>query len=455
MKKHKHFSKKNNSNDSNEKIKKQTQKQTQKQYGGRFVGKGSYGCVISPAIPCTNIKMHKKHSYNKISNNKISNNKTSNSKTSNKLHFKHNYSLAKSNTTVSKIIINPSKEIKSEIALSNIIHKIDPNQNYFITFNNNCILKNIPDNRTNAVEVRQYSSTSDSDSDSNSNSDTSDKKYRIIGTRRKLDKKYCPIDLNLKPINLIMPYAGYDLIELVTKKSSNPLHLLILKNLPKSFKDCFKTLLTGIYKLHLNRIVNRDIKEENITANYNEKTGKVEMRFIDFGLSEHLTLEHCKNYNNIHLSGTPDFISPELIVIYYIKKYYDKTRDPNYIFKHSQHFFTDNNIKSLFSDLKESNIYNELNNVLNELIKSMYNDFRKHTILPKYFGSQTNKFNGYLQKADIYALGISMYEFLEVFSNFIDVKKDIKLHNLLKNMINLNPDKRYSIIDCLKHPYFK
>ena len=85
----------------------------------------------------------------------------------------------------------------------------------------------------------------------------------------------------------------------------------------------------------------------------------------------------------------------------------------------------------------------------------MYNDFRNHTILPKYFGSQTNKFNGYLQKADIYALGISMYEFLEVFSNFIDVKKDIKLHNLLKNMINLNPDKRYSIIDCLKHPYFK
>lgn len=45
--------------------------------------------------------------------------------------------------------------------------------------------------------------------------------------------------------------------------------------------------------------------------------------------------------------------------------------------------------------------------------------------------------------------------FLEVFSNFIDVKKDIKLHNLLKNMINLNPDKRYSVTDCLKHPYFK
>ena len=441
MKKHKHFSKKNNSN---EKMNNQTQKQ--KQEGGRFVGKGSYGCVITPAIPCTNIKIHKKHSYNKVFINTTSNRYS---------HSKNKYSLAKSNTTVSKIIINPSKEIKSEIALSNIIHKIDPNQNYFITFNNNCILKNIPDSRSNAVEVRQYSSTSNSDSTSNSTSDTSDKKYKIIGIKRKLDKKYCPIDLNLKPINLIMPYAGYDLIELVTKKTANPLQLLILKNLPKSFKDCFKTLLTGIYKLHLNRIVNRDIKEENITANYNVKNGKVEMRFIDFGLSEHLTPEHCKNYNNIHLSGTPDFISPELIVIYYIKKYYDKTRDPNYIFKHAYNFFKDNNIKSLFSELKESNIYNELNNVLNELIKSMYNDFRNHTILPKYFGSQTNKFNGYLQKADIYALGISMYEFLEVFSNFIDVKKDIKLHNLLKNMININPDKRYSIIDCLKHPYFK
>ena len=450
MKKHKHFSKKNNSNDSNEKMKKLIQKltqtQKQKQNGGRFIGKGSYGCVISPAIPCTNIKIHKKHKhniYNKVFTNKISNRYS---------HSKNKYSLAKSNTTVSKIIINPSKETKSEIALSNIIHKIDPNQNYFITFNNNCILKNIPDNRSNAVEVKQYSSTNDSDSISSNY--TSQKKYRIISKKRKLDKKYCPIDLDLKPINLIMPYAGYDLIELITKKSSNPLQFLILKNLTKNFKECFKTLLTGIYKMHLNRIVNRDIKEENITANYNEKTEKVEMRFIDFGLSEHLTPKHCKNYNNIHLSGTPDFISPELIAIYYIHRYYDKTRDSTYIFKKIHSFFIDNNIKSLFLDIKESNMYNGLNNVLNELIKSIYIDFKKHTILPKYFGSQTNKFNGYLQKADIYALGISMYEFLEI-SEFINVKKDIKLHNLLTNMINFNPDKRYNIIDCLKHLYFK
>lgn len=170
MKKYKHFTKKNNNSNKIKKqlqkqIQKQTQKQIQKQNGGRFIGKGSYGCVITPAIPCTNIKIHKKHSYNK---------------TFNKTHSKHNYSLAKSNTTVSKIIINPSKEIKSEIALSNIIHKIDPNQNYFITFNNNCILKNIPDNRSNAVEVKQYTSTNDSNSYSNSTSDTSDKKYKLL-----------------------------------------------------------------------------------------------------------------------------------------------------------------------------------------------------------------------------------------------------------------------------------
>jgi serine/threonine protein kinase len=37
----------------------------------------------------------------------------------------------------------------------------------------------------------------------------------------------------------------------------------------------------------------------------------------------------------------------------------------------------------------------------------------------------------------------------------IDFKSNIKLYNLLKNMINPNPDERYNVIQCLKDPYFK
>ena len=230
---------------------------------------------------------------------------------------------------------------------------------------------------------------------------------------------------------------------------------LILKNLHKNFKDCFKNLLIGIYKLHQARIVNRDIKEENITANYNEETKKVEMRFIDFGLSEYLTPKHCNNYKNINFKGTPDFVPPEIIVALFTYENYNKNKDINYIFLKIQKYYKEYDISEIFSSIKESNMLVEFNNTLIDLIKGIYNDLIKKTFLPKYFGSQANKFNGYLQKADIYALGIAMYEFLEVFTDFINVKKDIRLHNLLQNMIKTHPDKRYNVVDCLKHPYFK
>ena len=397
--------------------------------GGKFLGEGSYGCVVSPAIPCSNAKSK--------SNNKFSNSLSKNSKGKS-----INKTVSK---TVSKIIINPNKSIKNEIALSHIINKIDPQRKHFITFDNTCILKTIPDNRTNTVKVHHYNN--------------SQKHYKVTDKRMKLDKKMCPIDLDMKPINLIMPYAGYDLIELVKNKSTDPLRLLILKNLHKNFKDCFKNLLIGIYKLHLNRIVNRDIKEENITANYNEETKNVEMRFIDFGLSEYLTPKHCNNYNNIYLSGTSDFISPEIVVSLFTyenyKKTKDITKDINYIFQKLKIYYKEYDIFEMFLSIKESNMISELNNTLIDLIKEIYNDLKNKTFLPKYFGSQANKFNGYLQKADIYALGIAMYEFLEVFTDFINVKKDIRLHNLLQNMIKIHPDKRYNVVDCLKHPYFK
>ena len=89
----------------------------------------------------------------------------------------------------------------------------------------------------------------------------------------------------------------------------------------------------------------------------------------------------------------------------------------------------------------------------------MYNDILKHfqnkTILDAYFGTNTKTLDGYLQKADVYALGCSMYEFLTLDSTIIDVKKNVKLHHLLKKMIHPDPKKRYNSLECLKHPYFK
>ena len=408
--------------------------------GGRYLGEGSYGCVITPAISCKNIKTQ---NYSKTD-------KTS------KYHKTTNI-----DKTVSKILITPDKDIKKEISLSRKIHNLDPNQKYFITFKDACILRKIPAGRSDAVSVHHY--------------DDSRENYRLIDKtmKKSLDKRYCPIDLKLKPLNLIMPYGGYDLIDFLSKKSDNPQFLLTRKHIPENFKECFKNLLNGLYKFHQIRIVNRDIKEENITANYNEITKRVDMRFIDFGLSEHLTAEYCSNYRNIYMKGTPDLMSVELIICDYVVDYIDYKDDKQdgkkdgnieYIFQKIKKFINKTNIKDIYFSIGEKNIYYDMYDSLFDLTKRIYNELQSKKLLFNYFGSQKDKFNGYLQKGDVYALGLALYEFITEYigefgssynSKFINVNKNIKLHNLLRHMINPNPDKRYNVMECLNHPYFK
>ena len=67
------------------------------------------------------------------------------------------------------------------------------------------------------------------------------------------------------------------------------------------------------------------------------------------------------------------------------------------------------------------------------------------------------KFNGYLQKGDVYALGITICDFLKTYNNNNNkpvIKYDKSLHELLINMIQPIPEKRFNIIQCLNHPYF-
>ena len=96
----------------------------------------------------------------------------------------------------------------------------------------------------------------------------------------------------------------------------------------------------------------------------------------------------------------------------------------------------------------------KMNSNIELLYKKIKGHYENNRILDIYFGSETNKFNGYIQKADVYALGLSIYETLYKYSN-INVKKHIQLYDLLLHMIDINPDKRYNIIQCLSHQYFK
>ena len=117
-----------------------------------------------------------------------------------------------------------------------------------------------------------------------------------------------------------MSFGGYDLLHISHNESNktNFVHFnLTKKMLSTNLKMCFKNLFVGLLKMHNNRIVNRDIKTENIMINYDETTKLLDLRFIDFGLSTLIPTYYKKReYVNYH--GTEGCISPELIISYYI-----------------------------------------------------------------------------------------------------------------------------------------
>lgn len=394
--------------------------------GGKFLGEGSFGCVVSPALSCesnSDNAINKKSKFSKK-------NRTS-------------------NKTVSKIVLSPDDDIKDEIDISLKLKRLDPNQKQFITLNEYCKLKHIPNNRSNIAKVRYM--------------DNSGSYYQKL-ERKSLDKKYCPVDLTMKPINLIMPYGGYDLIEIAdvvnkyglnTKQSQklNPStkhKLTTARMLFMNIKECVKNLLKGLLKMHQNRIVNRDIKEENIMANYDESKKTITTRYIDYGLSENLTPEFCSHYSNINMHGTYLLMAPEIFIVYYLKKYngYSDEYIMNKINNDIQNY-----VRRMLKDLKLD--VSELQGIVKLLYFNIKKMFQEQTILPKYYGTPEDPLNGYLQKNDVYSLGLTLYEFLVIYTEVINVKDDLRLHDLLKNMIELNPDKRFNALQCINHPYFQ
>jgi serine/threonine protein kinase len=378
---------------------------TKKLKGGRFIGKGSFGCVITPAISCP--KLDKSEEQQKLD--------------------KH----------VSKILINPDEDVKEEIKLSKIVRNLDPNSNYFITFTDACRLRQIPSNRSNVTSVRY--------------TDDSFSEWRNL-EYKKTDKDFCPIDLGLKPINLVMPYAGMDLLMILSKQSKDPNARQILSQILVNFKSGFKNLLQGMYKLHNARIVNRDIKMDNIIADYNESR-ELQIKYIDFGLASHLTEEYTTNINNVGLQGTPTYIPLEIFIAYNINKYLDAKYGDSYILSK---IFRDINesVKPMYVDLKERNVVNQLGPMVNILFQKIKGEFKTKMILDNFFGQNSvGIFDGYLQKADVYSLGLTLYEFLDIAKG--RVYQDTLLYDLIKHMIELDPVKRYNVVDCMKHSYWQ
>ena len=393
---------------------------TPKLRGGKYIDKGGFGCVISPALPCSSTDINIENS-------------------------------------VSKIIKHQTETLSKELRISNMLKKIDPGHKFYITIDKYCFINHIPKNRTDLTNVK-YKNNNMSDYTINSE-DLLDKN----GKKKKIDKQFCDIDLDLKPLNLIMPYAGISLSSIMktNRKSKNikgQIHQKFINNL----KIYFKHLIIGLLKMHNNRIVNKDIKQRNIMLQWDsniEKNAKdkiinddniIQIRYIDFGLSEFLTNEFCKDISNISLKGTPFYLAPELFICSLIIKYKDrsKTQQLKKIFEYIK-----KHVSNAMDIINEKEIISNINSIINIIYKKIKYLYENNKLLESYFGSDTNKYNGYIQKADVYALGLSIYETLYKYSE-INVKKNALLYDLLLHMIDINPDNRYNVVQCLSHPYF-
>jgi len=419
---------------SNKKLRKKTKKLNNPILkGGRYLGAGSFGCVITPALQC-------------------------NGKTRRFSHSQKRYSIPRDD--VSKIIsrtdIDLEDTIENEITISNRLKQIDPHQKYFLYIKDNCKIRDVPDTRSNVASVRFL----DEDSIEVQRLD-----------KKKLDKYHCDVDLKLEPRNLILTDGGRDLgkvLHIYSKaqsatsakrkseyKSKYNDELEMTNLFYKNFRYHARALLEGLYKLHQNNIVQRDIKIENIMIDWtSEAQNAVIVRYIDFGLSEMLTRDYISSKSNMHAQGTPELIPPDIIIASELKKYYKYGKEyiSNKVFRELE-----KSVKKTFAELHlDSSI---IKPKVRELIERLYKYLTDRNILDKYFGKDNDKFNGYVHKSDIYALGITFYEILHKYCRgnpyCADLKKNPKLAHLLKNMIELDPEKRYNILQCLQHPYFQ
>jgi len=155
-----------------------------------------------------------------------------------------------------------------------------------------------------------------------------------------------------------------------------------------------KQLLAAVNYLHNNNIVHRDLKPENIMLTSEPKEGNYEIKLIDFGAArQFIPGKKIKKF-----IGTSYYIAPEVL-----KENYDEKCD-------------------VWSC-----------GVILYILLCGYPPFNGNTNIDIYHNIQTQNPN---------------------FSG--DEWEDITYEaiTLIKNMLNKNPNKRYSIDDCLKHKWF-
>lgn len=250
-------------------------------------------------------------------------------------------------------------------------------------------------------------------------------------TKYKNDKYYIITDL-----------ARFSLDEFIYKKIKPISHI----------KRSFYQILCGLKYLHDNNIIHRDIKPGNILCYY--KDGILTTKLTDFGMSR-VTYSIDKNSNNI---VTTNYKPPEILLN---NKYYNNKID---IWSVGCTFYEvlleqdivknvntkDDMLVDIFKFIGIEDI-----NVL-EKISNNKNDIHEFLKTYKYDFKNINDNRSYL-KEQLFKKILTKYpEFNnDIVDNIRNPGNLFDFCDLLINMLQIDPDKRFDCNQCLNHNFFK
>lgn len=393
-------------------------KEKDKQNGGTVLGSGGFGCVISPPLKCKN-------------------------------HFnKTPYSIDKK--YISKLVEydRDDEEMMNEIQIGSKLFKLDPHQKYFSPIINGC---HFYKQSSNDINYEYYKPFNNNDDYNDNNND-----YKI---------EKCNIYDSEEYLNLISKNAGMNIKDALNSKKS-----VIIDFFRVNYVSIFKHLCYGLYLLHKNNILHRDIKSLNTMINYKMEREKANITIIDFGLSEELKKAYSlRDLYYLTYAGTDNYKPIEIIIMNYILSVLKKNK-----YHQTKHFkkIVINKVIEEYKEISEEYVekyfftetgFNYNNNKLNKNIISqklakygnidviykvfshIYNDLNENKLSEKLINTEKNIF-----KWDIFSLGLLFAEII-IKANI----NDDKAFAFVNKMITPYYWDRYDIKQCLKDPIFK
>jgi serine/threonine protein kinase len=385
-----------------------TRKKYNIQNGGKLLGEGGFGCVISPPLRCK--KTFHKFPYS----------------------IDANY--------ISKIVEydDSDESIWDELNIGKKLIKIDPSQKYFSPILDGCFL-----HKQKSKDL-MYSLTNTKSSTNNS---------YTLNTK---NKEKCNVYMDTHYLNLISKNAGITIEDSFESKD------LYLKNyIKKNYIHIMHHYCKALKLLKENNILHCDIKTMNVMINYNKTRDTAGLTLIDFGLSGYVNNTDSQTINDILIfcaNGTQIYKPIETTILYevlYLMKKNPKTYTNKNALRKIAETFKDN--KKYYNKILDFNKYGIKNKKTSSSMSALYGETEDilkvyNDIMKKYTDKTLIKTflnDKAIFKWDVFSLGILFAELFVIF----DIK-DEKADTLINKMVHPFYWERYDIDQCLKDPLF-